>query len=541
MYKIHNMKKFKHFETESGKTIKTAQFDGYLINERPFEGMMFQVDIQEDGTLKVYVKPSDEDYFSDFNQEKWLKVATDFAYEYDIFEDPVSGEECWLIDTDGKSLYGNNEEADIQEVKKSPIQIGVSNAMDKLNQIFGSKEEETEKESEKVVKEPVIGKFKPKRKFLNFISGVNGARVRFIRETAFIDGDQLSGVLENTKFKITICDEGTIDFEEVDTNMTDESMIKRLIDSIDEMDVTGYTQKFVVANLEFKDKDGNRCYLEVEHEKPIEKFASILDMFKEEEEKLESTKVSNKGLSLLDSLFSDDVEDNDLEDEEEIEVVEVEDKEEGGSTTSSYLEDSFRKMNEDKINELKSRIEKTQLEVSRYKSDISSAEKKVEQEKENLSILETRLESLMPKEELNGYVFNVSELKKNNIELDEKTEEVAGKIADLMGLKKDVLFEHLKGGYHIIKIADKDDISESPKDINTDVLMKIKNLDIDGKISMTGDGEFEYRGDLNWHQLVDKMIKKGFEQDEEFDKLSGSNSYESKEGSKEDSKAESTF
>jgi hypothetical protein len=101
------MKKFKHFETESGKTIKTAQFDGYLINERPFEGMMFQVDIQEDGTLKVYVKPSDEDYFSDFNQEKWLKVATDFAYKYDIFEDPVSGEECWLIDTDGKSLYGS--------------------------------------------------------------------------------------------------------------------------------------------------------------------------------------------------------------------------------------------------------------------------------------------------------------------------------------------------------------------------------------------------------------------------------------------------
>ena len=547
MYKIHNMKKFKHFETESGKTIKTAQFDGYLINERPFEGMMFQVDIQEDGTLKVYVKASDEDYFSDFNQEKWLKIATDFAYEYDIFEDPVSGEECWLIDTDGKSLYGaEGDETDEgpypQQIKKSPIKIGVSNAMDKLNQIFGSKKEESEEEPKEVeVKEPVIGKFKPKRKFLNFISGVSGARVRFIRETAFIDGAQLSGVLENTKFKITICDEGTINFEEVDTNVADEAMIKRLIESIDEMDVTGYTQKFVVANLEFKDKDDNRCYLEVEHEKPIEKFASILDMFKDEEEKVESTKVSDKGLSLLDSLFSDDVEIDDVEDEEETEVVEDVIEEDKGSTANSYLEESFRKMNEDKINELKSRIEKSQLEISRFKSDISNTEKKVEKEKENLSILETRLESLMPKDEPNGYVFNVSEFKTNDIELDEKTKEVADKIGDLMGLKKDVLFEHLKGGYHIIKIADKNDITESPKDINTEVLMKIKNLDIDGKLSIIGDGEFEYRGDLNWHQLVDRMIKKGFEQDEEFDKLSGSNSYESKEGSKEDSKAESMF
>jgi hypothetical protein len=30
-----------------------------------------------------------------------------------------------------------------------------------------------------------LGEFKPKRKFLNFISGVNGARVRFIRDIAF--------------------------------------------------------------------------------------------------------------------------------------------------------------------------------------------------------------------------------------------------------------------------------------------------------------------------------------------------------------------
>jgi hypothetical protein len=68
-------------------------------------------------------------------------------------------------------------------------------------------------------------------------------------------------MLEGVIFKITICDEGTIDFEEVDTNISDKTMRQRLIDDIDSNDVTGYT-KFIVANLEFNDIDGLRCYLE---------------------------------------------------------------------------------------------------------------------------------------------------------------------------------------------------------------------------------------------------------------------------------------
>jgi hypothetical protein len=46
---------------------------------------------------------------------------------------------------------------------------------------------------------------------------------------------------------------------------------------------------------------------------------------------------------------------------------------------------------------------------------------------------------------------------------------------------------------------------------------------------MISSTEFEYRGELNWHQLVDKMIRMGFEQNPEFDQECGSNSYESKE------------
>lgn len=148
-------------------------------------------------------------------------------------------------------------------------------------------------------KEVIIGDFKPKRKFLNFISAIRGTNVRLISNFAFIKGKILSGMLEGTKFKITICDEGTIKFEEVDTNVTDKAQLQRLLDDIDAMDVTGYAQKFVIP-LEFLDADDNKCYLEVEHKKPIDVLRSLF-------EKDSKPELSEKGFSILDELFSDRV------------------------------------------------------------------------------------------------------------------------------------------------------------------------------------------------------------------------------------------
>jgi len=54
-------------------------------------------------------------------------------------------------------------------------------------------------------------------------------------------------------------------------------------------------------------------------------------------------------------------------------------------------------------------------------------------------------------------------------------------------------------------------------------------FDVLGKMVSSTPGEFEYRGELNWHNLVNKMIRNGFEQDPEFDKICQSNSYQSKE------------
>lgn len=392
--------------------------------------------------------------------------------------------------------------------------------------------------NEQEVKQPVIGEFKPKRAFLNFVSAVNGARVRFLRDIAFIKGEKLSGTLEGIVFKITICDEGTINFEEVDTNLTDAAQRKRLIDDIDSTDVTGYAQKYVVAGLQFADVNGDICYLEVEQKKPIDILKSIFD----EEEK---PSLSNKGLSFLDDLLggSDEVEPLVLSEEDAetfVEAIEnpAEPNEALVKASESYLEQQFRKMNEDKIKELKSRIEDAEKESARLRREISISETKLKKQTEDLGVLETRLDSFNANDESTGYVFFVSEEQKpEEIGLTEENRAIADKIADIVGLKKDVLFKMLTEGHYKIRIAEKSDMTAEKVKMTADILEKMKSLvngdtSLEAKVTMVEPGQFEYRGSMTWHQIVGKMIRKGFEQEPEFDKICQSNSYDSHEEEK---------
>ena len=526
------MKKVKYFETEDGRQLKTAQFDGYDINDRTFEGLMFQVDVNEDGTLKVYVKTEDENFFSNFNEVKWLKIATEYAYNCDSYSDPKTGEECWLTFDIQETTSTNTTATPIAVTTGRPVAMSsgipamkssIQDIAEKLGLgkvtytdegIVIADKEETETEVE--VKEPVIGEFKPKRKFISFVSAVAGKKIRLIRETAFIKGESLSGTLEGAKFKVTICDEGTIDFSEVEgTNLSDTAMRQRLIDDIDAIDVTGYAQKFIVAGLEFEDQDGYRCFLEVDYVKPYDKLMALFAEEADKTEVEETTELSEKGLNFLDMLLSGD----DAEVEPVAEVVEPVKEE-------TYLEKQFRLMNEGKVNELKERIEKTELEIRRYNSEAKHAEANAVKSSESLSILETRLESLVPNATPNGYVFLVSDEQKSEIGLNESDTELVGRISELMKLKKDVLIKHLTESFYKISIAKKDNFED--KKVTREIYQLIQSVDLLGKFTVTGDGEFEYRGKLNWHQLTAKMLKKGFEQEPEFDKVAGSNSYEVK-------------
>jgi hypothetical protein len=410
-------------------------------------------------------------------------------------------------------------------------------------------QEDTQNENVEVRTEPIIGDFKPKRKFLNFVSAVNGARIRFIRDVAFLKAEKLSGMLEGVIFKISICDEGTINIEEQEgTSKTNKEMIQRLLNDIDETDVTGYAQKFIVAGIEFNDINGDRCYLEVEHQKPIDKLKSLFD----EEEKPE---ISERGLSLLDDLFgssNDEVEEEwdedhalsevmnsmveDLSEEDVKTIIETNENppapnEKLKNAAETYMEEQFRKMNEAKVIELEYRIEETQREIIRYKNEVKTAESKAEEKKEALGVLETRLETMKPGDDPNGYVFFVSEEIKDMESLSEEETKIALRISEIMKLKGDVIVKMLTEGYYKIKIAKKEDITNQDFQLEKEIYQKIMSIDIDGKMKVSEEG-FEYRGKLNWHQLVSKMIRNGFEQEPEFDKLCQSNSYDSHEEDK---------
>jgi hypothetical protein len=509
--------KFKHFETKSGKTIKTAQFNGYELSGK-LDGITFKVDIQDDGTTKVYVGSEDQELFDEFNTTMWLKKAQEVIDHNPnmILEDPISGEDCFMI-----PLIKTSTIDEILNSKKNLENI------DKASKALEKELSETDEENE--VKEPVIGKYKPKRKFINFITGLKG-RVRLLNNVAFIKGEQLSGMLEGAIFKITICDENTINFEELDTNLSTPEMIQRFVDDIDSRDVTGYTQKFVISDLKFQDEDANPCYLEVEHKKPIDMLFSLFD--KEEEKQ---TTVSETGMSILDALFSSETDEEiqrefEGESDEEIQrdFPEIEE-----TASQKYMREAFEKMNEEKVEELKNRIEKTEKEISKLKIDVKQAESKIISSSDDLKVLNTRLTSLQPKESPIGYDFFVSTENKTGIEPDENLVAVVQKIAPILKLNTPVVIDMLTKGYYTIKVQ-KQGPEEDKNKLDKEIYQKIQKIDVIGKVTMTGTCEFEYRGEMTWHQLVDKMIRMGFEQNPDFDKVSGSNSYESKEYEKTD-------
>jgi hypothetical protein len=535
---VRKKTKFTHFEAKDGE--KKTKLLVYVGEEGPgdsWEDCTCFLEIVND---ELVIYPNDkhmQDYLEDFNFTKLIdNLINDKNNGQEIHEHP-NCKQFFLTsqkeNTSVKDINDMSEEDDETEEDDSTTMTITTESTDEVEE----------------VKEIIIGDFKPKRKFLNFVSSVNGAKVRFIRDIAFIKGEKLSGLLDGVIFKVTICDEGTIKFEEEVEDgkepVSNPEMIKRLIGDIDDIDVTGYANKFVVSGLPFADIDGKLCYLEVEHKKPIDVLASI---FAEKDKEEENMNLSEKGLSVLDQLFADEektdkvnsildklfsddedsldqVMNSDLEDITELEVVEE-------PKVESYMEESFRKMNEQKVKELNSRIEEKQKDIFKLKSEIKQAETKVTESSDQLGILETRLETMTPGDKPNGYVFFVSEEQKLETGLDETTRNIADKIADIMKLKKDVLFDYLTGSFYNIKIAKKDDITkelELNKEFQKLFNEKIKTIDVEGSFSVQAEKDvIEYRGKLNWHQLVSKFIRNGFEQDVEFDKLSGSNSYETK-------------
>jgi len=533
--------KFTHFETESGNKIKTAQFDGYSIAERTLEGLMFQVDIQDDGTLKVYVRPQDEDFFDQFNTTKWLKVATEFAEGYDNFEDPISGEDCWLI-SEGASVSESNTTVQPMVIKTTnPFTVTENNAknIDTIESVE--------------VKEPVIGDFKPKDKLIEFIGGKGN--INFISNEATIEAKYLSGLdMDGIVFKLTICDEGTVNFDEVDTNHTTKEQRGRLLEIISEKTITPFRKRMVITELPFQSvkKVGDksvRLYLSVDYQKPIEKLASLFD---DEETEVSISDEQSSKLDALMSMFDDEepklaqvlfeseTEEElarEFEGENNIEIVASETIE-PVYDSNKQMEESFAKMKQEKFDDLTKRLDNKKKELGKFTQDMKLSTKKVGDTEDEIKLLESRLESLQPEPEFTGYYFNVSERLNEKINLEpEIADLIKSKISKVKSINVEAFMKLFEDGeYHIrlgsksmgvlVEVTDYEKLSEDAQKALSKVGIKLS------------DGKLIYMGELNWGDIVNKMVKLGFSQDSEFDKQCGSNSYQASQYGKEEVKEE---
>jgi hypothetical protein len=531
--------KFTHFETESGNKIKTAQFDGYSIAERTLDGLMFQVDIQDDGTLKVYVRPQDEDYFSHLNTTKWLKLATEFAEGYDNFEDPISGEDCWLVSESGSKP--TNETSKPMVIKTSN-QFSVT--QDNLKNI------ETIEEK---VKELVIGDFKPKDKFIEFI-GAKG-NINFISNEATIEAKYLSGLdMDNIILKLTICDEGTVNFDEVDTKHTTKEQRNRLLEIISEKTITPARGRMVITELPFKSvkKIGDksiRLYLSVDYQKPIEKLTSLFD-----DDEVKDVSISDEQSSKLDylmSMFDDEPSLAEIlfesETEEELaRELEGESDEEIGIIPSEpifehkkQMEESFAKMKKEKIDDLNKRLDNKKKELVKFTQDMKLSTKKVGDIEDEVKLLESRLETLEPESQFTGYYFNVSERLNEKVNLEPGIAElIKSKISKVKSINVEAFMKLFEDGEYQIRLGAKSmDVVGEITDY--EALSEVAQKALSKLSVKMSDGKLIYMGDMNWGDIINKMVKLGFSQDSEFDKHCGSNSYKATQYGKVDTTVQS--
>jgi hypothetical protein len=386
----------------------------------------------------------------------------------------------------------------------------------------------------------IKGQFKTKTKFIEFIGGKGF--INFISNEAIIDGNQLSGLeMDGIRFKLTICDDMSVNFDEIDTNMTTESQRARLVEIIEDKTISSYRSRSVVHELDFvsvtKFKDKSvPLYLAVEVEKPIDRLSSMLN---------DTLQATESALDNLDSLINSWLDDDDFL--HDVTSTDENDKdfddkpmEKPIVDITKSMEDSFASMKEEKLQELKKSKSKKEFELSSYENQLSTLGKNIETTKTDIKLLEDRIDDLQPIEPPTGYYFFVSERQNETITLDESTEKIIrDKVSKVKSINLDNFMKLFTDGEFHIKLGEKkDDGFENLEDytkLPDEILAKLNQLNL----SIDKD-KFVYNGELIWSQIVNKLIKLGFEENADFNKLCGSNSYQSNTESKEEVKTKKT-
>lgn len=355
------------------------------------------------------------------------------------------------------------------------------------------------------------GKYKTKTRFIKFI----GKSKRLSTDNAIIEGKYFS--LDEIKFSLKLYDDGSVDFDEIETKTTTPEQRGHLLERIEDRTISIKGVDWVVNELEFT-SDDKKVYLVVENERPYKK----LDVLFEEEEK-PKLKLTKSQKSKIEELFSmlDEVEDKEVEEEVVHEPIK-EEKILESLPSNDWAKVAFEKMMLEKKSELESKLISLQSDFDKLTHEEKTVKVKIQKVQADILLLKDRLKTLGFKQEFNGFYFHISERKNDKIDLDTELEvkmkEALKKVKNIDVEAFMKLFEN--GEYHItiydgedvtpfdFKTIDLTDMSEDRSKQISKILNQFSDLSV---LSYDNDGHLVYRGEKDWHGLVEFFIEKGFQ------------------------------
>jgi len=136
-----------------------------------------------------------------------------------------------------------------------------------------------------------------------------------------------------------------------------------------------------------------------------------------------------------------------------------------------------------------------------------------------LNLLEDRIYDMSPTLNLNGYFFSVSPRLNEEIILDPEIEKIIrDKVSKVKEIKIDNFMKLFTNGQFEIRFANLSDedfvLVENIENLTDEVNANISSMGIYYK-----DSKWYYDGELTWGDIVNKLIKFGFQQDDKFDNI----------------------
>jgi len=389
----------------------------------------------------------------------------------------------------------------------------------------------------------ILGKYK--------MPGVIGfstirGNVKINSDEAFIKGGFLSGMLDHLIFKITIRDDETIDFEEVDTCETDESMRGRLLEKFydAELKIGKLGGMYDPSDFEFTStvecKITNKflpLILLSSVKRPIDKLSDILYG------NTDPVEVSPATLATINDLLGDIVRDTKPLGTapvlaENVDEVTTDETNPGVDQTQKSSVNHLKVTREELIDagvihrdELGQAILQTNEQVTaelkkmqeRKKQEQENATERIRKAQVEIDDLQLRIDKMAVAPEKNGMLFSVSEsITDSDAGYQFEPEVIAAirnKVSGIKGINGDAFVSLFENGKYIITIGD----------ANGDMLSEANDSKLPLPLgTIFSDGKFIYTGEMQWHALVSEMLKLGYSQDSEFEQKAGSNSYNTK-------------